>query len=244
MQPQFGCKAPPAAAQAPMIGLSWPGRPVAPGRISNRSRRAAFATMVAFAICLEHSRMAMDVVDYEIKGAEMQFVEVELDPGEAAVGEAGSMMFMDAGIQMDTVFGDGSAAAGRRPVRQAARRRQAPGHRRVAVHDGLHQPGARQAARRLRRAVPGQDPADGPAPARRHADLPEGRLPVRRARRVARHLLPAEARRSASSAARASSCRSSTATAWPSCTPAARVLQARAAGRARRCSSTPAAWSR
>ena len=53
--------------------------------------------------------MAMDVVDYEIKGAEMQFVEVELDPGEAAVGEAGSMMFMDAGIQMDAVFGDGSA---------------------------------------------------------------------------------------------------------------------------------------
>lgn len=52
--------------------------------------------------------MAMDVVDYEIKGAEMQFVEVELDPGEAAIGEAGSMMFMDAGIEMDTVFGDGS----------------------------------------------------------------------------------------------------------------------------------------
>ena len=51
--------------------------------------------------------MAMDVVDYEIKGAEMQFVEVELDPGEAAVGEAGSMFFMDAGITMDTVFGDG-----------------------------------------------------------------------------------------------------------------------------------------
>ncbi|MBC7481155.1 MAG: TIGR00266 family protein [Rhizobacter sp.] len=56
--------------------------------------------------------MAMDVVDYEIKGAEMQFVEVELDPGEAAVGEAGSMMFMDAGIEMDTVFGDGSQGSG------------------------------------------------------------------------------------------------------------------------------------
>ena len=56
--------------------------------------------------------MAMDVVDYEIKGAEMQFVEVELDPGEAAVGEAGSMMYMDAGIGMDTVFGDGSGGAG------------------------------------------------------------------------------------------------------------------------------------
>jgi uncharacterized protein (TIGR00266 family) len=56
--------------------------------------------------------MAMDVVDYEIKGAEMQFVEVELDPGEAAVGEAGSMFFMDTGITMDTVFGDGSGGGG------------------------------------------------------------------------------------------------------------------------------------
>ena len=56
--------------------------------------------------------MAMDVVDYEIKGSEMQFVEIELDPGEAAIGEAGSMMYMDAGIAMDTVFGDGSAQTG------------------------------------------------------------------------------------------------------------------------------------
>src|SRR5918995_6599058 len=56
--------------------------------------------------------MTMDVVDYEIKGAEMQFVEVELDPGEAAIGEAGSMMFMEAGIAMDTVFGDASAPQG------------------------------------------------------------------------------------------------------------------------------------
>jgi uncharacterized protein (TIGR00266 family) len=52
--------------------------------------------------------MAMDVVDYEIKGSEMQFVEIELDPGEAAIGEAGSLFFMDAGIGMDAVFGDGS----------------------------------------------------------------------------------------------------------------------------------------
>nr|WP_297355520.1 TIGR00266 family protein [uncultured Caldimonas sp.] len=56
--------------------------------------------------------MAMDVVDYDIRGAEMQFVEIELDPGEAAVGEAGSLMFMDAAIGMDTVFGDGSANQG------------------------------------------------------------------------------------------------------------------------------------
>ena len=52
--------------------------------------------------------MAMDVVDYLIKGSEMQYVEIELDPGEAAVGEAGSMMYMQAGVAMDTVFGDGS----------------------------------------------------------------------------------------------------------------------------------------
>lgn len=56
--------------------------------------------------------MAMDVIDYEIRGAEMQFVEVELDPGEAAIGEAGSLMFMDAGIDMDTVFGDGAQQSG------------------------------------------------------------------------------------------------------------------------------------
>ena len=53
--------------------------------------------------------MAMDVIDYEIVGNEMQFVEIELDPGEAAIGEAGAMMMMHNDIQMDTIFGDGSA---------------------------------------------------------------------------------------------------------------------------------------
>lgn len=52
--------------------------------------------------------MAMDVIDYKLYGEDMQFVELELDPGEAAVGEAGAMMFMEDGIVMDTVFGDGS----------------------------------------------------------------------------------------------------------------------------------------
>ena len=47
-------------------------------------------------------------VDFRIVGSEMQFVEVELDPGESAVAEAGSMMFMTNGIQMETIFGDGS----------------------------------------------------------------------------------------------------------------------------------------
>lgn len=56
--------------------------------------------------------MAMDVVDYEIFGEDMQYVEIELDPGEAAVGEAGAMMYMDPYIEMDTVFGDGSNQQG------------------------------------------------------------------------------------------------------------------------------------
>jgi uncharacterized protein (TIGR00266 family) len=51
-------------------------------------------------------------VDYEIFGNEMQYVEVELDPGEAAIGEAGAMMYMQDGIEMDTVFGDGSQQGG------------------------------------------------------------------------------------------------------------------------------------
>lgn len=49
-----------------------------------------------------------DDIDFEIKGSEMQFVEVELDPGESAIAEAGSLMFKHADIHMDTVFGDGS----------------------------------------------------------------------------------------------------------------------------------------
>ncbi|QTD46909.1 AIM24 family protein [Ottowia testudinis] len=51
--------------------------------------------------------MSMDVIDYQIFGDDMQYVEVELDPAEAAVGEAGSMLFMEDGVSMDTVFGDG-----------------------------------------------------------------------------------------------------------------------------------------
>ena len=52
--------------------------------------------------------MAMHEIDYYLHGNDMQFVEIELDPGEAAIGEAGSMMYMEDGIEMDTLFGDGS----------------------------------------------------------------------------------------------------------------------------------------
>src|SRR5919201_3495922 len=52
--------------------------------------------------------MAMHEIEYKIYGDDMQFVEVELDPQEAALAEAGGMMYMDDGIEMETIFGDGS----------------------------------------------------------------------------------------------------------------------------------------
>jgi uncharacterized protein (TIGR00266 family) len=52
---------------------------------------------------------SMHEIDYRIHGDDMQFVEIALDPGEATVAEAGGMMYMDDGIVMETVFGDGSA---------------------------------------------------------------------------------------------------------------------------------------
>jgi uncharacterized protein (TIGR00266 family) len=51
---------------------------------------------------------AMHEIDYQVFGDDMQFVEVELDPGEATVAEAGGMMYMEDGIEMETIFGDGS----------------------------------------------------------------------------------------------------------------------------------------
>jgi uncharacterized protein (TIGR00266 family) len=52
-------------------------------------------------------RTAHDI-DFEIHGAEMQFVEVALDPGESAIAEAGQMMYMTSGVEMETIFGDGA----------------------------------------------------------------------------------------------------------------------------------------
>ena len=48
-------------------------------------------------------------IDYKIYGDDMQFVEVELDPKETVIAEAGSLMMMDDHIQMETIFGDGSS---------------------------------------------------------------------------------------------------------------------------------------
>ena len=59
-----------------------------------------------------------DEIDYKIIGHEMQFVEVELDPGESAVAEAGSMMYKNPSVEMEAVFGDGSCGFQRRRVHE------------------------------------------------------------------------------------------------------------------------------
>lgn len=48
-------------------------------------------------------------IDYKIYGHETQFVEIELDPNESAVAEAGAMMYKSASVKMETIFGDGSS---------------------------------------------------------------------------------------------------------------------------------------
>ena len=60
-----------------------------------------------------HHRSAglSDDIDFEIKGQELQFLEIELDPGESAIAEAGAMAWKDGAVGMTTVFGDGSGGA-------------------------------------------------------------------------------------------------------------------------------------
>ena len=61
-----------------------------------------------------HQRSAgvADDIDFDIKGQELQFLEIELDPGESAVAEAGALVWKDASVGMTTVFGDGAGGAG------------------------------------------------------------------------------------------------------------------------------------
>ncbi|MGV3489064.1 MAG: TIGR00266 family protein [Tuberibacillus sp.] len=51
-------------------------------------------------------------IDYKIYGDDMQFVEIELDPEETTIAEAGSLMMMEEQIEMETIFGDGSEQKG------------------------------------------------------------------------------------------------------------------------------------
>lgn len=56
------------------------------------------------------TRMRAHEIDYELYGEDLQYVEITLDPGEACIAEAGAFLYMDPGIVMETIFGDGSGA--------------------------------------------------------------------------------------------------------------------------------------
>ncbi|GAA0589395.1 AIM24 family protein [Caenispirillum bisanense] len=57
-------------------------------------------------------RQRSDEVDFRLVGNDTQFVEIQLDPGESVVAEAGAMMYKDRSVEMTTVFGDGSGQEG------------------------------------------------------------------------------------------------------------------------------------
>jgi len=58
----------------------------------------------------KHPNLRCHEVDYEVFGDDMQVVEVELDPGETVIAEAGAMNYMDKGISFEARMGDGSQA--------------------------------------------------------------------------------------------------------------------------------------
>jgi uncharacterized protein (TIGR00266 family) len=78
------------------------------GPWSNSSSSSAARPPARAAATSRAAGQGMDEIDYTIHGDDMQYVEVVLDPNEAVVAEAGGMMFMDDGIEMETIFGDGS----------------------------------------------------------------------------------------------------------------------------------------
>ncbi len=97
-------------AQANPKGLAWrqgfaEWLPVS--RVAELSRIAARDMMPP-----PPATRSSDEIDFKIFGSEMQFVEIELDPEESAVAEAGAMMYKDPLVQMETIFGDGSSSGG------------------------------------------------------------------------------------------------------------------------------------
>ena len=164
----------------------------------------------------------MHVVDYKIYGDDMQFVEIELDPEEAVVAEAGAMMYMDPAIEMETIFGDGSSrgGGGLMGALMSAGKRVLTGESlfmTVFVNKG-----------RGKKRVAFAAPFPGSIVAVKLGEV-GGNLVVQKdaflaaAKGVSIGIaFQKKLGARASSAARASSCSASKATAWPSFTPAAR----------------------
>jgi len=161
----------------------------------------------------------MHEVDYKVYGDDMQFVEIELDPQEAAIAEAGGMMYMDDWIEMETIFGDGSQqnsgffgallGAGKRLLTgeslfMTVFQNRGAGKKQVAF--GAPYPGKITSRRSAAKSSPKRIHSCAP---------PKGSAS---ASRSTRRSAPA------CSAAKGSSCSGYRATAGPSCMPAARFM--------------------
>ena len=164
-----------------------------------------------------------DEIDYLIRGHEMQFVEIELDPGESAVAEAGAHDVQGRRHRDGHRVRRRLGAQGGGFFGKLLRRRQAPAHRREPVHDRVHaHTGTARREWRSPRPIPARSCRWTCTELRRHADLPEGRF-LCAAQGVSIGIaFQQQDHRPACSAAKASSCRSSRATASSSCTSAAR----------------------
>lgn len=92
------------AAQVPPVSQRMGGPPA-----GSPAGTPGYPPPPAGGLGYQSNRPRADVIDYEVFGNEMQYVEVTLDPGEVAIAEPGGMMFMEPGIVMQTVFGDPSA---------------------------------------------------------------------------------------------------------------------------------------
>jgi uncharacterized protein (TIGR00266 family) len=83
-----------------------------PGNANEIVSSAASSSQTRQYVAPQGKRGMADEIDYAIHGDDTQYVEIGLDPGETVIAEAGSMMYMTQGIEMQTVFGDPSAGAG------------------------------------------------------------------------------------------------------------------------------------
>src|ERR1051325_4749276 len=97
----------------------------------------------------------------------MQYLEITLDPNEACIAEAGAFMYMDPGIRMETIFGDGSGTQQGGLMGAVLGPRQARAGRRGAFHDPVPERRRRPPEGGLRLALSRQDRGHGSAPARR-----------------------------------------------------------------------------
>lgn len=162
--------------------------------------------------------MASHELDYRILGESMQTVEIELDPGETVIAEAGAMNYMTGDIRFTARMGDGSDGSLLGKLWSAGKRKLG-GESVFMTHFTNEGQGKQHVA--FAAPYPGSVVA---------VDLDDvgGRCSARRTRSSARPMAPGSASPSpsawapVSSAARASSCRSSRAMAWSSSTPAVR----------------------